>query len=360
MKLFLRILIGFGFLLSVAQADEMLTRATHKSIIDRHILGWLWRMDVNTKIFRESTKLACNDRSEENWQQVKLNFATIAEQWMGMQSMRFDAFEANNRAQRIYFWPNSRGEKQVIKFLIAQDYSKLDADYFPNISVALQGIPIVEWLLYHKDSPLRGDDQAKAAYTCAYLQAIGLNISTIIDELNVEFKIGGEARELLLNPSETNRLYGSLDEVTLQFYKAMHALVEMTHGQKLSRPIGKELKNLRPKRLEMWRSGLTKQNLLMSIIEAGELYELFIPMILEAEGGEALDKELRQQFTLASAQAYLLPTDFYEQLVEDDTGEMWQISRNLIDQLALIKDNLALCGTEALGIPLGFNALDGD
>lgn len=360
MKVILKFLMVSLLLYTPAYADEALTRKTHQVFIDRYIVNRLWPLEVNVATFRQSTQLACEANDAKNWQQVKQDFALIVKQWMGLQSMRFDAFEANNRAQRVYFWPNSRGEKQVIKFLNAKDDSKLVASYFPNISVALQGLPIVEWLLYHKDSPLFADNGSLDAYSCDYLQAIGLNVATIIDELSIEFKPGGAAREILLNPSDTNDLYSSLPEVTLQFFKAAHALVEMTHGQKLSRPIGRELKFLKPKRLEMWRAGLTKQNLLNSIIEAGEMYAIFSPLILEAENGEQVDNDIRQQLMLAMAQAYSLPDDYYEQLVKDDTGELWAQSRTLIEQLALAKNTMGVKATEALGIPLGFNALDGD
>lgn len=360
MKIVVKTLIALGCILSVAQADDKLTNETHQKFIDDYILAHLQDFKSKAHVLNQAAGQACQQNNDASWYLVKQDFAVAVEAWMPLQSMRFDAFEKNSRDLRIYFWPNSRGEKQAGKFLPAKDPSKLVPSYFPNLSVALQGLPIVEWLLYHKDSSLSSKDASLSAYSCDFLMAVSLNIVTVTDELIGEFGQDGAAREALLTPSETNDLYSALPEVTLQFYKVIHAMVEVVHGQKLSRPIGTEFKNLRPKRLEMWRAGVTKANMLGNIKSIFNAYKIFSPMVLLSENGAAVDAEIIGHFEATLVEMDGLPIDFYQQLNGQNSEKTWKQARGLIAALAQLKNALGLRGTEALGIPLGFNALDGD
>lgn len=360
MKLFLRLFVGFICLSSVVQADEKLTRQVHQQFIDDYIVKHLQNFKSQSQTLDVTVIDACTTSSDANWQAVKTQYISAASAWMPLQSLRFGAFEKNSRDLRIYFWPNSRGEKQAGKFLTKMDASKLETSYFPNISVALQGLPIIEWLLYHPDSPLYADDAASSAYTCKFIQAITNNLQTVNDELIAEFSQGGAMREALLNPSDSNDFYNSLPEVTLQLYKNIHAMVELVHGQKLSRPIAKEFKYLKPKRLEMWRSGQSKQNLTANIANIYQAYKIFSPLVKNGEADSQTDKLVRQQFEQSLAQINALPDDFYAAFNGEARAQTWQQGRDLIAQIEILKTSLADKVTTALDIPLGFNSLDGD
>ena len=360
MRLLSKISIGFCLLFSAAHADDALTQKVHQQFIDNYIL-------LNLQNFKqEATSLdafvteTCAAGDEANWQQVKTQYAETVLAWMPLQSMRFGAFEKNSRDLRIYFWPNSRGEKQASKFLAKMDDSKLVPSYFHNISVALQGLPIIEWLLYHPDSSLAADDATLKNYTCRYLQAITLNLQTVNDELIAEFSQGGAMREALLTPSDTNNFYGSLPEVTLQLYKNIHAMVELVNGQKLNRPIAKEYKYIKPKRLEMWRSGQSKVNLLANIGHIYQAYLIYSPLVQAGQGTHQIDQQVRGQFELTLMQIGALPVDLYAAFNGDKRAETWQQGRDLIAQIVKLRTTLADNVTAALDIPLGFNSLDGD
>lgn len=359
MKILFKLMVIMVLNMGVAQADEALTRQTHQKFIDDYIVPHLNKFKTQASQFDKMAAAVCATTDAQNIDQVKTQYALMVRAWMPLISMRFDVFEKNSRDLRIYFWPNSRGEKQALKMLPKMDDSKLAADYFHNLSVALQGLPIVEWLFYHPDSHLF-EDSDLGHYSCRYLQAISLNLLTVNDELIAEFSQGGRERELLLNPSDDNELYRDLHDVTLQFYKAVHAMTELVHGPKLSRPIGRELKFLKPKRLEMWRSGQTKQNMLANIANIEDAYKIFSPMVIWGDNGKQVDAEIKALFTETLVQMNALPDDLYAALNGETKQQVWQQARDLIAQLALLKDTLGVKGTTALGIPLGFNSLDGD
>lgn len=360
MKFTTKIFIGFCLLFSAAHADEALTQKVHQNFIDEYIVLHLNNFKREATSLDATVTETCTAGDEANWQKVKTQYAKTALTWMPLQSMRFGAFEKNSRDLRIYFWPNSRGEKQAGKFLAKMDNSKLEPSYFHNISVALQGLPIIEWLLYHPDSTLTANDAALKQYTCQYLQAITLNLQTVNDELIAEFSQGGAMREALLTPSDTNDFYGSLPEVTLQLYKNIHAMVELVNGQKLSRPIAKEYKYLKPKRLEMWRSGQSKANLLANISNIYQAYLIYSPLVQAGQVDQKIDQQVRAQFEQTLAQIATLPADFYAAFNGDKRAETWQQGRDLITQIVVLRTILADKVTAALDIPLGFNSLDGD
>ncbi len=339
------------------QADEALSRKVHKQFIDQYILANLEILNVEATNFDDIALDACN---EQELGFIRPIFERTVAAWMPLQSFRFDAFEKNNRALRIYFWPNSRGEKQVKKFLLKMDATKITPKYFPNISVAVQGLPIVEWLLFHKDSTLNSADKAIRTYSCQFLKAISLNMKLLSEALITELQPYGKMRLKLLNPSANNADYNTIPEVTLQFFKAIHAMVELVHGQKLSRPIGKEFNNLRPKRFEMWRSGLTKNNLMSNISAIEHAYDIFSPLIIAGHNGQQTNQQVRQEFAAVITQINLLPDDLYHALSSPKAKNTWILARDLIAKLEKLQKTLAIKVTDALGIPLGFNALDGD
>ncbi|NRA86152.1 MAG: imelysin family protein [Rhizobiales bacterium] len=333
--------------------DDILSAQIHKQFIDNFIVAKLKVFNVEAAKFNTATHKTCI--AEKLTKQFK---ATVAA-WMPLQSSRFDAFEKNNRSLRIYFWPNSRGEKQVKKMLLAMDRSKIETSYFGGISVAVQGLPIVEWLLFHKDSTLNSGDISLKTYSCDFLKAISQNIVSLSDALIFEFT-QGDNRNALLNPSAESAIYNERAEITLQFFKSIHAMVELVHGQKLSRPTGKELKNLRPKRLEMWRSGQTKNNLYANINGIYDGYKIFAPLVVAGKNGKLVDVEIRQAFNKTILLIDALPNDLYAALVGDNKQIIWAQNQVLITQLTALRRVLEVKATDALGIPLGFNALDGD
>lgn len=71
MKIVLKILLSLSFMLSIAQADEVLTRATHKQFIDKFILSRLASVEVNAGQFKAATKLACDTQTDADWDIVK-------------------------------------------------------------------------------------------------------------------------------------------------------------------------------------------------------------------------------------------------------------------------------------------------
>lgn len=358
MKLFYKLFI-VGFLVSgTAQADDKLTQQVHQKFIDDYIVAHLKNFKDKAVELETSIDRYCFGAARPVLEAVKLDFAAAVQAWMPLQSMRFGTFEQKNRDLRVYFWPNSRGEKQAGKMLRQMDSSKHEPNYFPNISVALQGLPIIEWLLYHPDSTLFADDMALRQYSCHHLSAISQNILEINHELIAQFGQYGAMRKSLLELSVDNKNYTSLPEVTLQLYKNIHAMVDLVHGQKLSRPIAKEYKFLKPKRLEMWRSGQSKVNLHINIASIFEAYEIFSPLV-KANNAET-DQDVRQQFETTLALVDALPDDFYAALNGDARAQTWQQGRELIAQMLILKTTLADNVTSALDIPLGFNSLDGD
>lgn len=358
MKLIFKILFFLSLSSGMAFADDGVTRKVHQQFIDDYIVRHLNAFKAEAQQLETSINRYCFGAAAPRLPAVKLQFSKTVRAWMPLQSMRFGAFEKNSRDLRIYFWPNSRGEKQAGKFLTKMDSSKLVPDYFPKISVALQGLPIIEWLLYHPDSGLRSDDQRQRAYSCRYMHTIGKNIINITFELLTEFEPDGAMRTALLTPSDSNPAYGSLPEVSLQLYKNIHAMVELVHGQKLSRPVSQEFKFLKPKRLEMWRSGQSKQNLHANIAHIFEAYLIFSPLVVL--GDADTDIKVKHEFELTLSLIDELPDDFYAAFTGDQRQATWQQGRQLIAQLLVLRSILADNVTAALDIPLGFNSLDGD
>src|SRR3546814_4200550 len=101
--------------------------------------------------------------------------------------LRFGPLVAANRYERIYFWPDPRGItlRQVQGLLGQADGSMPDAAGLATQSVALQGLPALEYVLYGKAgllaaSEAQATDSGKAnaenkTRACAYATAVAGN-----------------------------------------------------------------------------------------------------------------------------------------------------------------------------------------
>src|SRR3546814_15047315 len=80
------------------------------------------------------------------------------------------------RYDRIEFWPDKRGvvRRHLSQLLSGQDAEALQPRTFANGSVAVQGFPALERLLFDSD-----DDTWAMPFGCDVVRAIGTNLKSI-------------------------------------------------------------------------------------------------------------------------------------------------------------------------------------
>jgi predicted lipoprotein len=81
---------------------------------------------------------------------VKDAFAAAVVAWSNVEILRFGPITENRRFERLFHWPDPKGlgQRQIEAALKSRDEAVTQPDELAGKSVALQGLPALEYLLY--------------------------------------------------------------------------------------------------------------------------------------------------------------------------------------------------------------------
>lgn len=267
-------------------------------------------------------------------------FNKAIDDWQAIQHIRSGPAAASDRHAKIMFWPDERavGSRQLSRFLASATPEALDG--IGNGSVALQGFPALERLIYSK-TPLSNDPKkGETVSRCAAAIAISRNIA-------------GLAAGLAKDISAPNPFGADAKEATKTLFGDLVTSLQVVYQLKLRAPAG-EVGKLRPRLAENWRSKRALLNVQQNLAAMKELY-----VGLYGPGGDD-DPEHRlilNQFDAALTTAQGLGKSVATVLTQDHGRlQIRALSSTIDDTKNLIAEEL----TEHLNVNLGFNALDGD
>jgi uncharacterized protein len=351
-----RLLTCLVVLLPVAaHAAEPDYKALNNAAVTKHILPrYLALSEAMTQFEREARGFCAGDR--RNLAGVRQSWLSAMRTWQSIQHVRFGPIDLFNRQQRLAFWPDPRNVagRQIGEVLASRDKALLAPERLVTGSVAVQGLSAAERLLW-------GDDAAKisaagedAQFRCAYLTAIATNLATIARETRNDWAAPPRdyAKSFIASSGE-GIMHVSPQDGTLDIFKSLYAAVELVGDHKLARPLGADWRKSKPRLAEFWRSASSGVAIAANLDAARDLYRTISPFVTD----RALDAELKRRLDGIATLALALGGPL-ESVIADKTRR--PAAERLRADIVQIKTLLAERLTAALGIPLGFNALDGD
>lgn len=273
--------------------------------------------------------------------------------WMAIQHLRFGPIDYLTRHSRLYFWPDKTNAlgKQLPRALNEKREELLDPAALAKTSVALQGLPALERLLFGDKAP------TEEAYGCAFAQAIGANGATISTGVLRDWREGDNAyAKRIADADRSEVLFTDSKEVVALFYSGLHEALRATDELRLGRPLGEAGSRPRPRRAESWRSGRSLRNITVSLESLAEMSEGFAILLRGREEGALADRlSADVEQALAKAKAIALP--LHKAVVDDAERPKVEALRASIGALHVF---IAAAVSPALDLWIGFNALDGD
>lgn len=332
------------------------------TISERHILPGYEALLAAGKTLHTGVDAFCAQPGQTGLEKAQAAFHTAMDAWMGVQHIRIGPAEQSQRNFRLQFWPDRRGiAARHLRTLLAKgDRSVLTADTFPTISVAVQGFPAMERLLFGESAQklLAGNE---ADYRCAVLQAIAGNVENIAQGILDDWRGPAGFGHIIETAWEGNSRYIDNREALRDLFKGFHGGLETVYALKLLPVLGKELAKARPRRAESWRSARSLRNIAVNIAVLQKLYTgdgAIAGYILTRDPeNDALDDDIRAAFdrTARAIDAIGMPLSA---AVADPAA------RPRVEELAIAVHELSqqVSGplADALDIGLGFNARDGD
>jgi len=296
---------------------------------------------------------------------VARDFGDLAESWSGIEFLRFGPLVAANRFERIAFWPDARGVMvRQVQAVLTQPDIATNAQALATRSVAVQGLPALEYVLYRDGGLLtapRSDASAAGfATACAYAQATAHNLAGRGAELADAWR--GHDGAIFATPDPGNPVYRSQREVANEAVKAISTNLQFLRDVKLMPALGdapdQATAATRARRAPFWRSGLTTRTLRAQVEGLQAFYRTggWRYAAGEAWIDENLTQELaRAQAMLAGLSALSVPVaDLLRDA--DHHRELHLVALQLGNVKHIVDENMA----PAFGVTIGFNALDGD
>lgn len=284
-------------------------------------------------------------------------FETLALAWSGVEILRFGPLVQANRYERLAFWPDTRGvmPKQVQALIAAQDDALLAPGALAGRSVAVQGLPALEYVLYGEPALLEQNGAPGFAYACGYARAVAANVAAISRDVAQAWSAEGDFGRQFARPQAGNDLYRDPQEVAAEAVKALSTGLQFARDVKIAPVLGDSAAAARPKRAAFWRSKLSTR-LLAANVDGLKAFYLAGAYPLPA-GDAWMDASMRGELGSIAQTLRAVPVPLEEALAQEEGRRLLTLAAlTLKNAKAIVDQDLA----PALGVMIGFNALDGD
>jgi len=265
---------------------------------------------------------------------LKSAFQAAYDAWAQAEFFKSGPLAQQTRAERIDYWPDPRNfiDKGVKAVLSVPSAADITAEKIAGESVAVQGLPALERLLYAGEA---GEAKAAGEKECAAGRAIARNLATVAAALDREW-----------NDGEAVRLKSAAQDETKARETAVAVLTDLATGirviedKKIPPLFGAKGNPPNPRAAKVWRSQRSERDIaqnLAALIDAYQALAAFAP-----ESAHSVVEKLQDASTALA-----------------DT----QDANRTIAVLAAINNAkyyaVDVVPTE-IGVSLGFNSLDGD
>lgn len=301
----------------------------------------------------------CRAPSASSLDASKKTFVATVAAWSRIEILRFGPITADRRYERVFYWPDPKGlgQRQVEDALAKHDETVTRPDALAGKSVALQGLPALEYLLYGEGADTLAAAQGTDAFRCAFASAVAANIEGIAKSLVEDWREGSPDEKSFLTPGHDDPSYRAPKEVTLDLFKSLTSGIELVRDQKLGKPLGATPEEARPRLAAFWRSGLSFANAAGNLEGVRAVFEKgnFAQVVADDSAGVEksvvfdLDHAIEVLSGIAKPMAEVVKDEALREKIEALRVSLKSAGQTAADAIS-----------RGAGLTFGFNAMDGD
>ncbi|HEY0292279.1 MAG TPA: imelysin family protein [Hansschlegelia sp.] len=278
---------------------------------------------------------------------LRERYAAAADGWAAIEHVTTGPMSVGLRSDRVFFQPDRRNV--VAKSLAELEGRAKDGDIsletIRSVSVAGQGFPALERLLYETDD-------ADARTRCRVGIAIAGNLAAIAGDVVREWRsdTGPLAR---LKKGEGDPVhFADPAQASARLMTDLAGGIQRVNDVKILPVMGNAADMARPKAAEGWRSGRSARAIKVATASLAAMAKAF-----SAAAPKDVAATDSRAFIAAEAAVAKLPDDLGDAAADPRRRKTIEAA---IAALKVAQNDLAKNLAPALGVPLGFNALDGD
>ena len=350
-----------------APADEARFQAFDLAMARDYLLPRYQALAAATAAQEKGWTAFCRQPTADGFAAMRTAFQDAMDAWMPLQHVRAGPASLKTRIERIYFWPERKNivARQVGAMLQSADAAALAPERMATASVAVQGFPALQLLLYDGDDPARrflsGDPPA--AYRCAVAAAVTANLAAIAAQLVEDWNAAITAMSTTPpRPVDRFGLAPSPKETAQLLFTDLLTLFQLVGDIKLALPLGVSVDRPEPKFAEGSRSGRSLRNLELNLESAEAMigqdrksgFSLLLPPTAEAD---ALERKIAEGFAAVFPALAAIPLPLAAAV--GDPAARPKVEALLAD-IRKVRDLVGQQLAPAVGLAVGFNGLDGD
>lgn len=275
------------------------------------------------------------------------SYQAAADGWAQVEFVTVGPMATALRPDRVFFGPDRRNAvaKALAELVAKAKDGDLPADTVRGVSVAAQGFPALERLLYET---VEGEPAAR----CRVGTGIARNLSEIARDVVAEWTADAGPLARLKRGEGDPLSFADPAQAAARLMTDLAGGLQRVNDVKLLPVLGSGPDAARPKSAEGWRSGRSARSIRLNVESLSELAKAFaeaVPPAVAAADAKA--------FSAAREAAAKLPDDIGAAAAEPKRRKGIEAA---IATFKAAQTDVATKLAPALGVPLGFNALDGD
>lgn len=326
-------------------AERSLQLVYQPAAADFHVTG---------EQLQQALARTCEARDQQALEAVWTAYAEAVKAFAHLELYRVGPLLQENRQNRLFYWPDKRrvGERQMRALLADPQAAELNPETVAGKSVALQGFPALERLLYG-NQPEQHLATRDTSPHCRIALAIAGNVAHMATQIHTGWQRESAQVQSFLQPKPGDDYFRSENEVLRSIVTQILVGMDVILDRKIALLIGDEA---RLRSAPLWRSG---QTLRMLDGNLESLRALVLDSGLASE--TSLENELFFEFrTIDSLMQRLLALPELSIDNQQLTEEAESLLRTLQAVAGGIRYTLNDRFVAELGISAGFNSEDGD
>ncbi|MEM7047463.1 MAG: imelysin family protein [Pseudomonadota bacterium] len=351
-------LIAFFLFISLPiwALDRDTTQVILKNTMDDYIIPSYQRVEGATNDLTDQVVSLCARPNNQTLDAARQAFLQTVHTWSFVEIFLIGPVIEDHRIERFFYFPDrkGRGLRQVQVALANQDENVAKMATLQKMSIALQGLGALEFLLFGQGSE---DLATNYDFRCQFINSVSENIKNIAHELSHAWREDKNLRRDWYEPRPDNKLFQTNEEALGEILTTIIYGLESIQKRRLNVFLQDPPKKDRPKLAAFWRSEATMMSLvanlkgLEKLFTASAIETLLLPE--KRSLGYTIRDELNQSITLAEK----LDGSINDLLRnEDDRQTLKHISRVLRSLTHHLEEEFA---PEA-GLVVGFSFEDGD
>ncbi len=310
-------------------------------LVERFIVPHYQALALTADAQEKSWSEFCARPDAMGFKALQRAYLATADTWSQIEFLHYGPIGEEFRAERLSYWPERKNAtaKGLAVLLEKDGVADLTPEMFVKNSVAAQGLPALERLLFDDNAEHEMLMGARRERRCAVGQAIAWNVVMIAHEVRLGWT--GDIVEAIAKPDAAKEATSRIATDFLAFFAYMR-------DSKLRQPLGKDVASARPQLAESWRSKRSKRALQLNLEAAEDVSKI----IMKGKEGDT-------PATIATAASLAdgLPDEFGPAVSDVKERQQFYL---VLDALAAARDKARDEIPAILGITVGFNSSDGD